>query len=223
MSERVTFTSSNGDTVVAAQALPAGDGPAPTVVVVQEWWGLNPQIEGLVDRFAEAGFVAFAPDLYRGQLARDATEADALMRALDGTRALADLEGAVAHLRAHPRGNGKVAMTGFCMGGAYTFSAACFIRGLACTVPFYGLPARFDWSQVDAPIQAHVATRDSWVKPEKVEQIQQTLAARGQRMDVHVYEADHAFMNERRPEVFAPEAAALAWDRAVDFLRRYTS
>jgi carboxymethylenebutenolidase len=221
MSERVTFTSANGDTVSAAMALPAGEGPAPTLVVVQEWWGLNPQIEGLVDRFAAEGFVALAPDLYRGELARNATEASAMMSALDGARAMADLNGAVAHLRAHPRGNGKVAMTGFCMGGAYTFSAACFIRGLACTVPFYGVPPKPDWSLVDAPVQTHVATRDGWVKPAMAEQIQQILAARGVRMDVHVYEADHAFMNETRPEVYSPEAAALAWDRAVAFLHQY--
>ena len=193
------------------------------MVVVQEWWGLNPQIEGLVERFAEAGFVAFAPDLYRGKLAKDATEAGAMMAALDGTRALGDVAGAVAHLRAHGRGNGKVAVTGFCMGGAYTFAAACFIRGLACTVPFYGLPPKPDWSLVDAPVQAHVATRDGWVKPAAVERIQQILAGRGVRMDVHVYEADHAFMNETRPEVYSPDAAALAWDRAVAFLHQYTS
>lgn len=222
MSERVTFTSRNGDTVVGALALPAGAGPAPTLVVVQEWWGLNAQIEGMVDRFAAAGFVALAPDLYRGVVAKDATEANRLMTELDGQRALADLEGAVAHLRAHPRGNGKVAITGFCMGGAYALAAACFVRGLACSVPFYGIPPRHDWKLVDAPIQCHVARHDTWVTPARAEQIQQALAALGKRMDLHVYEADHAFMNERRPEVYAPEAAALAWERAVAFLHQHT-
>ncbi|MCL4224297.1 MAG: dienelactone hydrolase family protein [Myxococcales bacterium] len=223
MSERVTFTSKNGDTVGGALALPAGAAPAPAVVVVQEWWGLNAQIEATVDRLAAEGFVALAPDLYRGAVARDATEANQMMTALDGQRAMADLEGAVAHLRAHPRGNGKVAITGFCMGGAYTFAAACFVRGLACAVPFYGVPPRPDWSQVDTPIQAHFASRDGWAKPDAAREIQRVLEGRGQTMELHVYDAEHAFMNERRPEVHAPEAAALAWSRAVAFLRQHTA
>lgn len=223
MSERVTFTSKNGDTVGGALGLPAGGGPAPAVVVIQEWWGINEQIERTVDRLAAAGFVALAPDLYRGKLARDATEANQLMTELDGARALADLEGAVAHLRAHPRGNGKVAVLGFCMGGAYAFAAACAIRDLACVVPFYGIPPRPDWAKVDAPIQAHFARRDDWARPEKAEEIQRTLAARGATMELHLYDADHAFMNERRPEVYAPAAAAQAWDRALTFLRQHTA
>ncbi len=223
MSERVTFTSKNGDTVGAALALPAGGGQAPTIAVIHEWWGVNAQIEGLVDRLAAEGFVALAPDLYRGVVAKDATEASTLMTTLDRERALADIEGAVAHLRAHPRGTGKVAVTGFCMGGAYAFAAACFIRGLACVVPFYGLPSRADWSLVDAPILAHFAATDGWAIPEKAEEIQRTLAARGAAMELHIYDAEHAFMNEQRPEVYSAAAAALAWTRTVAFLRQHTA
>ena len=223
MSERVTFASAAGDTASGALSLPAGSGPAPAVIVVHEWWGLTDQIERTVDRLAGEGFIALAVDVYRGVTTRDPAEAQRLMQALSGERSLADLTGAVAYLKAHPLCSGKVAITGFCMGGAYSFAAACFVRGLSAAVPFYGIPPRPDWSKVDVPIQAHVASRDGWVKPAAVEAIRATLAARGQPMEVRVYEADHAFMNEQRPEVYAPEAARVAWDRAVAFLRQHTA
>ncbi len=223
MSERVTFTSKNGDTVGAALGLPAGNGKAPAVVVVQEWWGLNPQIEGIVDRFAAEGFVALAPDLYRGVVAKDATQANQMMTDLDGARALADLEGAAAYLREHPRGNGKVGITGFCMGGAYTLASACFIRGLACAVPFYGIPPRADYAKVDVPILFHVAQHDGWVSPAKADEVVKAVRSHGGSIELELYDADHAFMNERRPEVHNPAAAALAWERRVAFLREHTS
>jgi carboxymethylenebutenolidase len=223
MIERVSFPSPATPDVPAGGvlAVPEGTARAPAVIVVPEWWGINPQIERTVERFAAEGFLALAVDVYRGVSTRDPAEAAKLMVALDGARVLDDVRGALAYLHDHPRGSGKVGIVGFCMGGAYSFAAACFVRGLACAVPFYGLPPRPDWAQVDVPIQAHFASRDDWAKPEIAEQIQQTLAKRGQRMDLHVYDADHAFMNDARPEVYSPDDARVAWERAVDFLRQH--
>jgi carboxymethylenebutenolidase len=223
MSERVTFTSKNGDTVGAALGLPAGGGKAPAVVVIQEWWGLNPQIEGIVDRLAGEGFVAFAPDLYRGVIAKDATEAGKMMKELDGKRAMADLEGAVAYLREHARGNGKVAMTGFCMGGAYTLASACAIRGLAAAVPFYGIPPKADYAKLEAPILFHVAEHDGWVSPAAAREVEAAVKQHGGSIRLELYDADHAFMNEKRPEVYSAEASALAWKRTVEFLKQHTA
>jgi carboxymethylenebutenolidase len=223
MSERVTFTSKNGDSVGGALGLPAGGGKAPAVVVVQEWWGLNAQIQGTVDRLAAEGFVVLAPDLYRGALAKDATEASKMMNELDGARALADIEGAVAYLREHERGNGKVAITGFCMGGAYTLASACMIRGLAAAVPFYGIPPKADYAKVEAPILFHVAEHDGWVTPAAAAKVADAVKAAGGEITVELYDADHAFMNEKRPEVFSPDASALAWSRTVAFLRQHTA
>ncbi len=224
MSERVTFTSRNGDRISGALAVPAS-ATAGAVILVHEWWGLTPQIEQMVDRLAGEGFLVLAPDLFRGEVAdlKDTPAAQKLMNGLDGARALADLGGALDFLKGHERGNGKVGITGFCMGGAYAFAAACALRGLAASVPFYGLPPHADWSQVDVPIEAHFAANDGWAKPALAEEIQRTLAARGQPMDLHVYQAEHAFMNEARPEVYEPISAALGWDRLVEFLRAHVS
>jgi carboxymethylenebutenolidase len=97
------------------------------------------------------------------------------------------------------------------------------VPGLAAVVPFYGIPPKADWSQVRAPVQMHVARRDEWVTPAKAEAVRAAITAAGGAVELHQYDADHAFMNERRPEVYDAAAAKTAWDRAVTFLRAHTS
>jgi len=200
--------------------LPAGDGRHPGVVILHEWWGVNEQIRFTAKRYADEGLCALVVDLYHGTLAKDAAEAGVLMKGLDWGKAVEDIGAAVATLKAHPRCTGKVAVTGYCMGGALTFAAAVNVRGLACTVPFYGLPGDVDWSKVDAPIQAHFASDDDWATVAGAQQIKDAVTV---PMELHVYEAKHAFCNERRPEVYNAEAAATAWARAVAFIRQHTS
>jgi carboxymethylenebutenolidase len=200
--------------------LPAGDGKHPGVVILHEWWGVNEQMQATAKRYAEEGMCALVVDLYHGKLAKDATEASTLMTELDRTAALADIAAAVATLKAHARCTGKVAVTGYCMGGALTFRAAAEIRGLACTVPFYGLPGDLEWSKIDAPVQAHFARDDDWATVAGAEKIKAAVTV---PMELHVYEAKHAFCNERRPEVYNAEAAALAWGRALAFIRQHTA
>src|SRR6202049_2366793 len=99
----------------------AGSG-RPGIVVIQEWWGLNDQICGVADRFARAGYNALAPDLYKGRMTAVPDEANHLMSGLnfpDATQQ--DLSGAAQHLKSN---SGKVAVMGFCMGGALTIAAA---------------------------------------------------------------------------------------------------
>ena len=223
MIDRVTFASGNGDTVQGALALPAGERRAPAVIVVHEYWGLTDQVEHTAERLAAEGFLVLAVDLYRGVVTRDPAEAMRLMQTQPVDRAVEDLRGAVSYLAAHPRGTGKVAVLGFCMGGAYAFRAAFAVRGLCAAVPFYGVPRDPDWSAVDVPILAHFCRHDGWATVEIAEKIQETLAARGQRMDLHVYDADHAFMNEQRPEVYSPDNARIAWQRTIDFLRLHSA
>jgi carboxymethylenebutenolidase len=223
ITERVAFTSRTHQAIEGALALPAGGGKAPAVVVLQEWWGVNEQIQTMAARLAAEGFVALVPDLYRGKVAKDAAEAGAMMNGLDWGRAMDDIAGAVEHLRAHPRATGKVAVIGFCMGGALAFATAAQVEGLAAVVPFYGIPSPQNWGHVTAPIQAHFSHNDGWAKPDLAREIQQTLQRDGKSMELHIYEAEHAFMNDRRPEVYDPAAAKLAWDRAIAFLRTHTA
>jgi carboxymethylenebutenolidase len=117
MGTTVSFNRPDGKAVAGYLAEPAA-GDAPGIVVIQEWWGVNPQIRGVADRLAQAGYRALVPDLYRGKSTVEAEEAHHLMTGLDfGDAASQDVRGAVQYLKAP--GN-KVAVTGFCMGGALT-------------------------------------------------------------------------------------------------------
>jgi carboxymethylenebutenolidase len=220
---RVEFETRSGKKTSGELAVPAGEGKAPAVVLIQEWWGVNDHIRSLLTRLAADGFLALAPDLYHGKVTADPGEAGQLMTALDQGRALEDIEAAAQHLLAHPRAGGRVGVIGFCMGGMLSFRAAETISDFHCAVPFYGAPnpEQYNVSKVRAPIMAHFATRDGWAKPETAEQIQKNLTARGGTMTLHLYDADHAFMNDTRPDVYSPDNAALAWDRSMKFLHTH--
>ena len=223
MIEHVTFSSRPASHGVGRGSLacPAGDQPAPAVVVLQEFWGVNEHIESIVERWAQAGFLALAPDLYRGQVATDRNRASKLMDQLDRERALADIAGAVDTLRAHPRFAGKVGVTGYCLGGAFAFAAATAIEDLGAVVPFYGLPPGADWSKVTAPIQAHFCRTDGWARPDLAEQVQRAVQAHGGQMDLFVYDAPHAFCNDTRADVYTPDAATTAWQRTLAFMQQH--
>ena len=218
MTERVQIPSSTGD-LSGVLVVPSGDVKAPGVVVLQEWWGINDQIQAVAQRWAAAGFHAIVPDLYHGQLATTAEEAGRMMKALDFGKAVQEIAAAVAYLREHPRSTGKIAVSGYCMGGALSFATAVNVRGLAAVVPYYGLPGDLDWSKIDAPVQAHFASHDDWATVAGAQKIKDAVKV---PMELHVYDAQHAFCNERRPEVYNADAAQLAWDRTLAFVREHT-
>jgi carboxymethylenebutenolidase len=206
------FAEANGEGVGAGR---------PAVVVIQEWWGLNDQICGVVDRFARAGFDALAPDLYAGRVTQSPDEANHLMTGLDFPGAThQDIRGAVEHLRS--RGS-KVGVMGFCMGGALTVAAAVHVPGVSAAVCFYGIPpAEFaDPAAIRIPFQGHFANRDDWCTPQAADQLEQAMLAAGQAPQIHRYEADHGFVNERRAEVYDANHAQQAWERMTGFFSRH--
>jgi carboxymethylenebutenolidase len=146
-----------------------------------------------------------------------------LATTLDGDRSIDEIAGAVAYLASHERSNGKVGIIGFCLGGAFAFRAAANIPEIAAAVPFYGIPPaeKADYALVRAPIQAHFAAHDQFVPPERARAIKEQMDSRGQQMELHVYDANHAFMNDSRDDVYNPEAAKVAWARMLEFLRRH--
>ena len=206
-----------------AIAEPTGTARVGALVVLQEWHGLNAQMKGKVDRFAEAGYLALCPDLYHGKVASNDEEAGKLMTGLDWPGAIADIGAAVAHLRSHPRSNGKVGVTGFCMGGALTLAATLHHEGLACAVAFYGLPHAppTAFAKARAPIQAHFAKVDDWAKASVAEEIQKVVRSSGGSMDLFVYDAGHAFMRETDPSKYDAASSKLAWERTLAFLKAH--
>jgi carboxymethylenebutenolidase len=214
-----TLTTSDGRPLPGFLDETAGAG-APAVLVVHEYWGLNEQVRGVARRLAAEGFLAFAVDLFHGQLASNADEASRLLQALDAQQALADLHQAVQALL--PKSSGRVGVLGFCMGGGYALATAAANPEVKACVPFYGIPSPqvADVTRIVCKVLGHYASRDSFVSGERVNALEKALAAAGVSATLYRYQADHAFANERRPEVFAPEAAALAWRRTLDFLHR---
>ncbi|HYO57698.1 dienelactone hydrolase family protein [Archangium sp.] len=190
------------------------------VVVIHEWWGLTDQIRGIADRLAREGFTAFAPDLYRGKVTKDATEAGKLMSALDRKQAVEDLSRAVEALQRRAPGT-KVAVLGFCMGGALTLAAAAMDTRVAAAVPFYGIPPEeaADLAKIRCPVLGHYANIDDWCTPDRVDALEKKLKGASVPLELHRYDAGHAFFNENRPEVYSPRNAELAWTRTVEFLR----
>jgi carboxymethylenebutenolidase len=219
MTTKVTFEGKGGSAVNGELAEPGGSGKAPSIVLIQEYWGINDHIRSLGDRLAKEGFLVVAPDLYHGKLAKDAAEAGALMTALDTLAAVQEIGASAAFLKAHARSNGKVGVIGFCMGGALALAAACHLDGLSAIVPFYGIPPaeKVDYAKVSAPILMHVATNDAWVTVERAEAIKKQVP---DLMTLETYEAGHAFVNDTRPEAYDEKSAKLAWQRSIDFLKK---
>jgi carboxymethylenebutenolidase len=194
----------------------AGQG-RPGVVVIQEWWGLNDQICGVADRFARAGYNALAPDLYKGRLTTQPDEANHLMTGLDFADAThQDLRGAAQHLQ---RQSGKVAVMGYCMGGALTIAAAVRVPEFAAGVCFYGIPPKAfaDPAKIRMPLQGHFANKDDWCTPAAVDDLERTLKAAGVRHEIYRYDAAHAFANARSA-AYDVACANQAWERMAAFL-----
>ncbi|HEY1692464.1 MAG TPA: dienelactone hydrolase family protein [Polyangiaceae bacterium] len=204
-------------------AEPEGSGKAGALVVVQEWHGLNAQMKEKVDRVAKAGYLALAPDLFHGTVATNDDQAKELMGALEWNSAVGEIGKAAAHLRAHPRCNGKVGVLGFCMGGALTFAAGRYVSDLACLVPFYGIPQvpTNELAKIKTPIQAHFAKKDDWAKPAEALKIENAVTGAGGAMTLFVYDAGHAFMRDGDPGHFDADASKLAWARTLEFLEKH--
>jgi carboxymethylenebutenolidase len=193
------------------------------VIVIQEWWGLVPHIEQIADRFADAGFVALAPDLYHGESTKSPDQAGKMMMAMRVDQAERDLAGAIDHLAAQPEvSSRKVGTVGFCMGGAVSLFAASKNPEVGACVVFYGGHPNIkpDLAALQAPVLGFYAGKDGFVTPQAVTALDEELTRLGKRHEFHTYPAaDHAFFNDHRPEVYDAAAAADAWAKTLAFFK----
>ncbi|GAB1389077.1 MAG: hypothetical protein AMXMBFR78_32380 [Rubrivivax sp.] len=227
MGTMISFQRPDGQAVQGYLAEPAQGGGAPGVVVIQEWWGLNEQIRGVAERLAAAGYRALVPDLYRGQSTLEAEEANHLMTGLDfGAAASQDIRGAVQHLK---KGSPRVAVTGFCMGGALTVLSAVLVPEVDASVVWYGMPPLefVDAAKIKAPMLAHWGTQDEFFGEAAVDALEARLHEAKVDYTGHRYLAHHAFANEtaqgpRRIPATQYDAAwaQVAWDRTLRFFGR---
>lgn len=210
----------NGRTANGYLSLPGKPGPG--LLVIQEWWGLVDHIKDLADRFAAEGFVALAPDLYHGDMTKSPDKAGKMLMALNIEEAGKDLSGAAMYLLEHDQVQPKkVGAMGFCMGGQLAlFAASRFPDQISAAVDFYGIHpnVKIDASTVGGPVLAHFGKRDASVPREAADALIDSLKQNGKSVEAYFYDADHAFFNDTRPEVYDRGAADLSWQRTLDFL-----
>lgn len=214
--------SSNGETARGYLAIPPG-GTGPGVVVIQEWWGLVDHIRDVCDRLAREGFVALAPDLYRGEATTDPDAAGRLMMDLELPRAARDLDGAIQALLGQDAVTGsRVGVIGFCMGGQLALDAATRSERIGAVVDCYGIHpnVQLDLSGLQAPVLGIFAEHDEFVPMDSARKLEANLRAAGKRADFTIFTgAKHAFMNDSRPDVHDAALAARAWSQVLSFFR----
>ena len=215
--ETLSFETAGGPTTAYA-ALPDTETDK-AVVVIQEWWGLNDHIKDIANRYAAEGFTAIAPDLYRGRIAKDSGEASQMMHDLSIEDGMGTIGNAIDAARL-ALDISHFGITGYCMGGTFALRAACELEGLSAAAPFYGdIPEDDVLQRLRVPTIFIAGTRDGWITPEKVAGLEDAVARFELPVQSVKYDADHAFFNDTRPEVYDETAARDAWALVVGFFK----
>lgn len=219
----ITLTTAGGRSVTAAIAMPATT-PAPAIILIHEWWGLNDQIKAVAADIAKQGYVALAVDLYDGTVATARDEARATMQAVKADDATDTLVSWTDFLRTHKDVSGKVGTVGWCFGGGWSLRAS-LATPIDATVIYYGRVGGTadDLTALQGPVLGHFATRDGWIDANMVGAFEKALAEAGKTdVTIHWYVADHAFANPSGGRYDADDAA-LAWTRTLAFFRQHLS
>jgi len=219
--EYVKYAGETGE-VRANFARPKGDTKMPGVVVIHENRGLNGHIEDVTRRVALEGFLALAPDALSplGGTPEDSEKAPALLGQLDKEKTTKNFLAAVKYLKTHPLSNGKVGVVGFCWGGAMANQVAVHSSDVVAAVPYYGaMPATEDVPQIKASLLLHYAGIDERINA-GIPAFEQALKKASVNYKIYMYEgAQHAFNNDTAPTRYNKDAAQLAWQRTIAFLR----
>ncbi len=198
----------------------AGPDKGRGVLVLHAWWGLNDTFKGVCTRLANEGFVAFAPDLYHGKIARTIREAEAAVNELDAKHVQAEAEVAAAAAFLSERASGALAVIGFSMGAYYALDLSVMdAEHVGTVVLFYG-SGLMDFSKSKSRYLAHFAEKDPYEPKENVEALKKALEGAGRPLTIHQYPGTgHWFFEPDRPDAYNAAAAKLAWDRTLAFLK----
>src|SRR6266700_145872 len=214
----------NGNNAYAFVAQPDDDAKHPGLVLIQEWWGIEPHIRDLAQRFAAEGFVVAVPDLYHGKVVTEPNEAQKMIMTLTKNmdRAVKEIIGALETVKAMPNVEPKkLGLIGFCVGGLLAYVVASRYADLGAVVAFYGAgydPTPEDVAKVNAPVLAIYGSHDASNPMEQVEKIAHMYKEAGKDFSLKVYNTGHAFMNPSHG-MGNEQAAADAWKLAVNFLK----
>ncbi len=212
------------DTPTGYLAIPES-GSGPGVLVLHAWWGLTPFFRSVCDRFAAAGFVAFAPDLNKGKIAHTVQEAEDLNSERNVEETRMTLLRALEYVQQLPSVNrAGLGVVGWSLGAFWTIRLSAMVPdAIRAAVLFYGTGAA-DFGQAKAAFLGHFAEQDPWEPLDDVRQMETAMRQAGVSLTVHMYpEVGHWFFEDDRPEHYDPDAAALAWQRTIEFLQTHLS
>lgn len=216
----------NGNDARGYLAQPGDDNRHPGLVLIQEWWGVEPHIIELAQRMASEGFITLVPDLYHGRVATEPDDArrEVMLLMSSIQNAMAEIHGALKVLMELPEVDPKkIGVIGFCMGGHLTYRAAQSFAEVGAAVPFYGgnyNPTPEEVAGVKAPICAFYGEQDAGIPLEQIRKIEAMYQAAGKDYQAKIYPAGHAFINPDHGGYHA-ESARQAWGEAVAFLRKH--
>ena len=223
----VTWPIENG-TAQGYLALPEG-GKGPGVLVLHAWWGLTELFKEVCDRLAAAGFVALAPDIFgNGATAQTIAEAEQLIETADDAAAESIVISASQFLRQHPAVQGEtIGTVGFSFGAAWALLLATVFRpdDIGAVVVFYGNHGGLEWddfAKARATFLGHFAENDPYEETEVVQNTLSELHKAGREATFHFYPGTgHWFFESNRPDAYHQEAAQLAWERTLAFLKQH--
>ena len=216
----------NGDNAYAFVAEPDDNARHPGVVMIQEWWGIEPHIRQLAQKLATEGFVVAVPDLFHGKIATEPDDAQKMVMMIRGNveKAAREIIGALDTVKAMPNVEPKkLGLMGFCVGGFLAYYVASRYPDLGAVVPFYGAgydPTPEEVAKANAPVLAFYGSRDQSNPMEQVRKIERMYKEAGKDITVKVYDAGHAFLNPDHG-MGNEKAAAEAWPLAVNFLKEH--
>ena len=200
-------------------APPSGTGSG--ILVLHAWWGLNDTIKEICDRLSAEGFIAFAPDLYNGKLAKTIAEAEALSNDLDSQQAMAITKQAVDFLSVHKQVIGeKLGVVGFSLGAYFALGISAEAPDhVKAVVVFYGT-GDAEFEKANAAYLGHFAVTDPYEPAENIAWVENALLSSGHDVTFYRYEAvGHWFFERDRLDAYDARAAQLAWDRTLSFLK----
>jgi carboxymethylenebutenolidase len=216
----------NGNGAYAYVAQPDDNQQHPGVVLIQEWWGIEPHIQDLAQKLATDGFIVAVPDLYHGKIATEPNDAMRIMMMVRNNvdSAVNEIIGTLNTLKNYPHVQPKkLGLIGFCMGGFLAYTTASRYPDLGAVLPFYGAgydPTPEEVAKVNAPVYAFYGSQDNSVPAAQRAKVERLYKEAGKDYHVKVYNAGHAFIN---PDHGMGNKAAAddAWAIAVSFLKEH--
>ena len=213
----------NGE-MTAYIARPKANKKYATIVIIHENRGLNAHIEDVARRAAQAGYLAIAPNILSplGELPKNDDEIRAKFSTLKPEENIQNFKLAFEYASTRKDSNGKFGCVGFCWGGAMANSLAVEVPNLKAAVAFYGRqPEAAKVANIKAAVQLHYGGLDTRVN-EGIPAYEAALKANNIAYELFVYDGvNHAFHNDTAPTRYNETAAKLAWQRTIDFFRKY--